>query len=570
MSGFIDMLEEAAPRALGWTLAHFIWQGVAIGLLLITLLKYGRIRSAGARYVTGCLALLACIGAAGVTFALEYRWANAEAVAPTENPLAPPPLPPPPANQAGNERTFGESSEVIVEASAPAPAPAPAKSWVTRAGSWLEPLLPWLVMVWGTGVLLLSVRLMGGWAFTQHLKHRLLKPVPEWLVEMFGWLREKLGVYKLVRVFESAAVESPIAIGWLKPVVLLPACAITGLSPDQLRTLLAHELAHIRRHDYLVNLLQSIAETALFFHPAVWWISARIRDEREHCCDDIAIEACGHELEYAEALAALAEQRHHTAQFALSATGGSLFGRIQRILAGTGPTVPVSRPAAALGGALMLSLVVTVVAQAYMLRDQRRALELPAPYGQVSKGWPERYQRPVTMAWEKTPLSVVAAEITTQTGLVIPIPAGAGDDLLTVRFDQAPLHMVLDGILNRVRVGWRLVGNEQIVTAPWEARETWLARWRNEAAGREHEKEYFIAGYNAIVYAARGARLDTALNVIGAQMGCRITAPESESGKLLSFNFHQTFARDALAQLLAPLGLDYRVINEAEIQVYRP
>jgi beta-lactamase regulating signal transducer with metallopeptidase domain len=561
----MDMLEEAAPRALGWTLAHFIWQGVAIGLILLALLRYGRVRSAGARYLLGCVALLACIAAAAITFALEYRSAETgRAVSPAQNAGSPPP--PPAPSQAASQPGFGESSPVIVETAAPE---VPAKSWVSRTESWLQPVLPWLVLMWGIGVLLLSVRLMGGWAFTQHLKHRLLKAVPDWLGETFSRLREKLGVYKLVRIFESAAVESPLVIGWLKPVVLLPACAITGLSPEQLRTLLAHELAHIRRHDYLINLLQSIAETALFFHPAVWWISGRIRDEREHCCDDIAIAACGHELEYAEALAALAEQRHHTAQFALSATGGSLFGRIQRILAGTGPAVPVSRPAAALAGALMLSLVVTVVAQAYMLRDQRKAMELPTPYGEVSKGWPERYRRPVTVTWEKTPLSVVAASFTTQTGLVIPIPAEAADELLTVRFDGAPLHMALDAVLSRVRVGWRLVGNDQMLTTPWEGRQIWIAHWKNEAAGREFEKEYYQAGYCPVVYAARGARLDTALNIVGAQMGCRITVPEAERGKLLTFNFHQTLARDTLAQLLTPLGLDYRVINDAEIQVYR-
>jgi hypothetical protein len=342
------------------------------------------------------------------------------------------------------------------------------------------------------------------------------------------------------------------------------------LTPEQLRTLLAHELAHIRRHDYLVNLLQSVAETALFFHPAVWWMSGCIRDEREHCCDDIAIAACGNELEYAEALAALAEQRHSTAQFALSATGGSLLGRIQRILAGTGPVVPVSRPAAALAGVLMISLLVTVVAQAYMLREQRQATHILTPYGDVSKGWPERYRRTVTVAWEKTPLSTIAASFTTQTGLVIPLPADAADERLTVRFDNAPLHMALDAILGRARVGWRLVGNDQIVTTPWEARSLWISRWRDEAAGRETDKDIFQAGYCSIVFAARDARLETALHFIGAQMGCHFTIPEAEKGRLTTFNFHETFARDALKQLLTPLGLDYRVINDAEIEIFRP
>ncbi len=566
----MDMLEEALPRALGWTLAHFLWQGVVIGALLWALLRYGGVRSASARYLVGCFALLLCITVASITFVLEYRGAQQTrssrgVVTAPQEPRPSHTMPEPQADPSIIPAP--EPGGVKVGSASPAPAGSAASSASAR---WMEPLLPWLVIMWGTGVLLLSVRLMGGWAFTQHLKHRLLRPVPDWLVEMFSRLRENLGIYKLVRVFESAAVESPLVIGWLKPVVLLPACAITGLSEEQLRTILAHELAHVRRHDYLINLIQSLAETALFFHPAVWWMSARVRDERENCCDDIAIAACGHELEYAEALAALAEQRQHTAQFALSATGGSLFGRIQRILAGTGPAVPVSRPAAALAGVLMISLLVTVVAQAYMLREQRQATPPTSIFADASKGYPERYRRPVTMTWVKAPLRNITASITTQTGLVVPLPAGTEEETFTVRFDNAPLHMVLDAVLNRARIGWRLVGNDQIVTTPWNSRDIWISRWQNEAAGRELEKDIYQAGYCSILYAAKDARLADVMQIVGAQMGCRITVPEAERGRLLSFNFHETFARDALSQLLSPLGLDYRLLSEAEIEIFRP
>ena len=123
----------------------------------------------------------------------------------------------------------------------------------------------------------------------------------------------------------------PTVIGWLRPVVLLPVSCVTGLSPGQLEAIVAHELAHIRRHDYLVDLLQSAVETLLFYHPAVWWVSRRIREEREHCCDDLAVAACGDRAGYARALATLEELRPASAQLAVAASGAPLLRRIRRL-----------------------------------------------------------------------------------------------------------------------------------------------------------------------------------------------------------------------------------------------
>src|SRR4030095_13888079 len=112
-------------------------------------------------------------------------------------------------------------------------------------------------------------------------------------------------LFRSVHVVESIAVEVPTVIGWMRPVILLPVAAVAALTPAQVEAILAHELAHIRRHDYAVNLLQTTAETLLFYHPAVWWISKRIRAEREHCCDDVAVRVCGDAVSYAHALAEL-------------------------------------------------------------------------------------------------------------------------------------------------------------------------------------------------------------------------------------------------------------------------
>src|SRR5207247_762569 len=124
-------------------------------------------------------------------------------------------------------------------------------------------------------------------------------------------------------VVESALVDVPTVVGCMRPVILLPIAAISNLTPSQIEAILAHELAHIRRHDYLVNLLQTLAETLLFYHPGVWWVSARIREEREHCCDDVAVEVCGDAVIYARALAELETWRVESTALTIAATGGS-------------------------------------------------------------------------------------------------------------------------------------------------------------------------------------------------------------------------------------------------------
>jgi hypothetical protein len=144
-------------------------------------------------------------------------------------------------------------------------------------------------------------------------------------------LRERLNIRRTVRILTSAAADVPATIGWLSPVVLLPISALTAMTPEHIELLLAHELAHIRRHDYLVNLVQTAIETVLFYHPAVWWVSGRIRAEREHCCDDLAVYSSGSVVAYANALYGLERVRTRRLGLVLAADGGSLLARIQRL-----------------------------------------------------------------------------------------------------------------------------------------------------------------------------------------------------------------------------------------------
>jgi HEAT repeat protein len=156
-----------------------------------------------------------------------------------------------------------------------------------------------------------------------------------------------------------------MVVGWLRPVILLPASALTGLTPQQLEAIIAHELAHIRRHDYLINLLQAVIETLLFYHPAVWWVSRQIRQEREHCCDDLAVAVCGDSLTYARALLEMEQLRAAGPQLAMAVNGGSLMNRIQRLV-GAQPK-HANRFGGLFAGVITLTTLISAVAGAQIL-----------------------------------------------------------------------------------------------------------------------------------------------------------------------------------------------------------
>lgn len=195
----------------------------------------------------------------------------------------------------------------------------------------LQKQLPWIVAAWLGIVCLLSLRLLLGYGRVRRIRRLSCESLGVSWTEKLVDLANQLRVSRPVRLCQSALVEVPTVIGWLRPVILFPASALAGLSPAQLEAILAHELAHVRRHDYLVNLLQNLIETLLFYHPAVWWVSRQLSQERELCCDDLTVLVCGDRMVYATALAMLEESRCAAGGLALAATGGSLLGRIRRL-----------------------------------------------------------------------------------------------------------------------------------------------------------------------------------------------------------------------------------------------
>jgi beta-lactamase regulating signal transducer with metallopeptidase domain len=342
---------------LGWCLVHSVWQVAAITVVAAVALKSLRRRSSQARYLAACMALLAMAIVPIATFFLVDKPAEngvtARAVA-GRTASNPTPEPFRAAQSIGVQDPDSRSPAIDVASHRDGRSGAAAR-W--RPGVLLEPLLPWLVVAWGVGVFVLSLRLLGGWVWVQWLVRHDTSPVADGLSQTLAGLKSRLRIARTVRLRKSVRVQVPLAIGWIRPVILLPVMAVTGLPSDQLEAILAHELAHVRRYDYLVNLVQSVVETLLFYHPGAWWISRRIREEREHCCDDWAVELCGDRLTYARALATLDEQRDPGWILAPSAQGGSLLDRVRRLL---GVAAIVEKPAGGLAGTLALMAVALV------------------------------------------------------------------------------------------------------------------------------------------------------------------------------------------------------------------
>jgi HEAT repeat protein/beta-lactamase regulating signal transducer with metallopeptidase domain len=317
-----SVLTQPALQALGWSLIHFVWQGALLAILLEGARLVLRNRSANARYLAACAAL----GLMLMLMAGDLFFFTASIIDDTPALTRPHSS----ATGQGGEAQFSFAATDHENEGPPAIEPQPL--FEQRAYARLKTLLPWVVSTWLFGVLALSIRLAGGFVQTRRLRRRKTRPVADWRQESLVRLARRLRVSRPVVILESALVQAPMAIGWLRPVILFPASALTGLTPDQLEAILAHELAHIRRHDYLVNLIQTVIETLLFYHPAVWWVSRQIRIERENCCDDMAVAVCGDALVYARALTRVERLRKARLELAVTANGGLLMNRISRLV----------------------------------------------------------------------------------------------------------------------------------------------------------------------------------------------------------------------------------------------
>jgi len=292
-------VETPLAGAVGWTLLHSLWEGAIIAAALGAALL--AMRSSRTRYAAACVALLAMVAAFG--FTLIRLMPEAQAMQ-TVRTLAFPAW----KVQTGTE--VPGSAHLLGFAA----------------------LLPWVASVWIAGVWIFYLWHVAGWISICRLRRRGVCCAPERWQQQLARLSAQLRLSGPIRLLESCLVDAPIVLGHFRPVILMPIGLLAGLPAGQVEAILLHELAHIRRYDYLVNVLQRAAEGLLFYHPAVWWMCRVIRAERENCCDDVVVAMSGNAHEYAVALAALEQNRGSGREPALAATGGNLVKRIRRLL----------------------------------------------------------------------------------------------------------------------------------------------------------------------------------------------------------------------------------------------
>jgi beta-lactamase regulating signal transducer with metallopeptidase domain len=325
----------------GWTLVHFVWQGALIAGAAALALRLLRAATPQARYlVTGTaltLMLLSPLITAGRLSSTSIRQTGTNLTPETTSTIS---------NMSNRSRAATARGPV-----------ATARRPQRHAG--VDPVFPVIVSVWLSGVVLLSLRLLGGWWRVRRLQSAALSISASAWQTVADRVADRLRLRRRVHVIEMFVIDTPSVIGWWRPVLLLPVTAFGGLTVSQAEAILAHELAHVQRHDYVVNVFQSVAETILFYHPAVWWISHRMRIEREQCCDAVVVQLGADARDYASALVRLEQARSSApATLAVAASGGVLVDRIRRILSpAPDPRRPIA-PAAVTAAMLLLFLAI--------------------------------------------------------------------------------------------------------------------------------------------------------------------------------------------------------------------
>ena len=359
----IDFLHSPVADALGWTLLHAIWQGFALVLPTAVALHLLRDRSSVVRYRVGVAALFAQLLASALTFSWYYEPVGSvlTAVQPLSEPAALP----------VRWQTLTQTLP-----------------WHQQTQQFLESHLSQFVLIYLLGVIVFGLRLAGGWLYLQRLSQTALPPATARWTSLTEQLRALLNIRAVVRVRESAYIAVPMVVGVLKPILLLPLGLATHLSLREVEAVLAHELAHVKRYDYGVNLVQSLIEVLYFFHPALWWLSARVREEREHCCDDLAVQACGGDGRMlAQALARveelrLAEVGTPALAMAFATRRQQLLHRIRRVL--HVPTRSVVSNGSLAG--LTLATLLLVSASVYAIQQQ----DQPKPKARTTQPKPTR------------------------------------------------------------------------------------------------------------------------------------------------------------------------------------
>ena len=318
MSILSDLISDNIITALGWNIFHILWQGIIIAVTLSLVLRFIKGKSSQIRYLISLCSLFLILGLSVFNVSKSYN--NNLNETKTKIQL----------NQSENNNVLiidvnstklnTITNELIAE--------------YTDKLQDIDRYFPLIVNLWFIGVFICIIKFMLSYFYSCRLKRVNIESISEVWQHRFLKLQEKLKVNRSVQFIESQLVKIPIVLGYLKPVVIIPVEMLSGIPTNQIEAIIAHELAHIKRNDYIINVLQIIFETVFFFHPAVWYISSQIRNERENCCDDLALTVCDGSLVYAKALVSVQEltlNRHYSA-VAFSGRKKHLLNRIKRMI----------------------------------------------------------------------------------------------------------------------------------------------------------------------------------------------------------------------------------------------
>ncbi|MEM8967363.1 MAG: M56 family metallopeptidase [Bacteroidota bacterium] len=310
----MNWLPEPWIQTVGWTLVHSLWVITLLALGLRLVLSLIPSKFAQLRYLAAVSTLFCSIIALGVIGFYVHQPTTTHTSQVSEHPVTIVLYTPDVADSIASISIIQQINR--------------------RLQVWLTPHLSGILIIWFSGVLFFLIRGAGNLLYLRRLTHHDTQPISAQWQEKVSQLSSTLKISRSLSVRVSPRIRAPFVVGFLKPVILLPISAFSQLSPEQLEAILAHELAHIRRWDDVVNWMQATVETILFYHPALWWISQLIRDEREKCCDDLAVATCGNAVVYAKALTQLETLPDSTSSFALalSRSGNGLLARVERLL----------------------------------------------------------------------------------------------------------------------------------------------------------------------------------------------------------------------------------------------
>jgi len=357
------MLGELTMEQVGWLAGaiavRLLWQGVIVGLVTACALALLRRRGPRTAYAIVCTALFA--------FALLLPLNLAY------GPVPPPPsmatsyaLAPSALESAGATSSLSSATTAIV--SNEKPVPLSPTSLIPLRGerprpvvaAWYEAALPWLGASWALGTVLFALYDVLGLLTVARLRHRGIS-APADLLILAERVRLRVGVYSEVPIRVVEGISTAMVTGLFRMVILVPASMLSGMSPEAVEVILAHEFAHLRRWDRWINLLQCILESLLFFHPALWWVSRRVRIERELCCDELALKICPDRALYVRALLSLSDCTTNLSAVALSSHGGNLAGRVRHILGLPQRPTRLGRAGGSITVLAVLALVVGLV-----------------------------------------------------------------------------------------------------------------------------------------------------------------------------------------------------------------